>query len=139
MTEDNYLLEGRISREWLAGEVRSDLTTNGFVILAKHKDKAVITEELLSEWMSSKLESIGTNVGQDFIGELCVFNVYDEFSNKVVDGEANGRVRHRGLLVPEGSWVADKCNNISNDRKDKERAREVTFLDTVKELLEQKE
>lgn len=85
--------------------------------------------------MSHEVESIGTDVGEDLVGELCVSDVYDEFSDEVVGGEAGGGSGRCGLLVPEGSGVSDERDGVSDDGRDKERARDVTFLDMVRELL----
>jgi len=43
------------------------------------------------------------------------------------------------LLVPEGSGVTNECNGVSDDWRDEERARDVSFLEKVRELLDEKE
>lgn len=54
------------------------------MILTEHVDEVVITEELLAEGMSDEVEGIGTYVGEDLVGELCVSDVEDESPDEVV-------------------------------------------------------
>lgn len=108
------------------------------MIFSEHVDEVVITEELLTEGMSDEVEGIGTYVGEDLVGELCVSDVEDKSPDEVVGGQARRVSRGFRLLVPEGSGVTDESNGVADERRDEERAREVTFFAKVSELLEEK-
>ena len=70
--------------------------------------------------------------------KLRVSDVDYESPDEVVGGEARGVSGQSGLLVPEGSGVTDNWDGVSDDGRDEERAREVTFFAKVSEWLEEK-